>query len=105
MKNLFTQDLLHTEDVYHNDVFAYRDYHGGDTATLSLTEQFKKELDDHKVINLVSMDLSKAFDTLPHDLIVKKLEDHCGDSKAINLITNYLSERQQRVRLRGNILL
>ena len=51
------------------------------------------------------MDLSKAFDTLPHDLIVKKLEDHCGDSKAINLITNYLSERQQRVRLRGNILL
>ena len=41
----------------------------------SLTEQFKKELDNHKVISLVSMDLSKAFDTLPHDLIVKKLED------------------------------
>ena len=72
---------LHFEDVYHNNVFAYRDYHGCDTAILSLTEQFKKELDNHKVISLVSMDLSKAFDTLPHDLIVKKLEDYGGDSK------------------------
>ena len=91
----------HFEDVYHNNVFAYRDYHGCDTAILSLTEQFKKELDNHKVISLVSMDLSKAFDTLPHDLIVKKLEDYGGDSKVINLVTNYLSDRQQRVRLSG----
>ena len=47
------------------------------------------------------MDLSKAFDTLPHDLTVKKLEDYGGDSKVINLVTNYLSDRQQRVRLSG----
>ena len=47
------------------------------------------------------MDLSRAFDTLPHDLIVKKLEDYGGDSKVINLVTNYLSDRQQRVRLSG----
>ena len=88
----------HFEDVYHNNVFAHRDYHGYDAAMLSLTEQFKKE---YEVISLVSMDQSKVFDTLPHDLIVKKLEDYGGDSKVINLITNYLSDRQQRVRLCG----
>ena len=88
----------HFEDVYHNNVFAHRDYHECDAAILSLTEQFKKE---YEVISLVSMDQSKAFDTLPHDLIVKKLEDYGGDSKVINLITNYLSDRQQRVRLCG----
>ena len=91
----------HFENVYHNNVVACRDYHGCDTAILSLTEKFKKELDNHKVISLMPMDLSKAFDTLPHDLIVKKLEDYCGDSKVINLVTNYLSDRQQRVRLSG----
>ena len=47
----------------------------------------------------MSIDLSKAFDTLPHDLIVKKLEDYGRDSKVINLVTNYLSDRHQRVRL------
>ena len=88
----------HFEDVYHNNVFAHRDYHGCDAAILSLTEQFKKE---YEVISLVSMEQSKAFDTLPHDLIVKKLEDYGGDSKVINLVTNYLSDRQQRVRLSG----
>ena len=82
----------HFEDVYHNNVFAYRDYHLCDTAILSLTEQFK--IDNHKVISLVSMDLSRAFDTLPQDLIVKKLEDYGRDSKVINLVTNYLSDRQ-----------
>ena len=33
------------------------------------------------------MDLSKAFDTLPPDLIVKKPGDYGGDSKVINLVT------------------
>ena len=47
------------------------------------------------------MDQSKAFDTLPHDLIFKKLEDYGGDSKVINLVTNYLSDRRPRVRLSG----
>ena len=47
------------------------------------------------------MDLSKAFDTLPHYLIVKKLQDYGRDSKVINLVTNYLSDRHQRVRLSG----
>ena len=102
------EKLVHTrigsyfEEVYHKNVFAYRQHHGCDSAILSLTEEFKKELDSRKVIGLVSMDLSKAFDNLPHDLVVKKLEEYGGDLKVINLITNYLSDRHQRVKLSGN---
>jgi len=33
----------------------------------------KKKLENHNIIGLVSMDLSKAFDSLPHDLMVEKL--------------------------------
>ena len=51
----------HFEGIYHKYVFAYRKYHGCDTALLSLTEQWKKEIDHNKTIGLVSMDLSKAF--------------------------------------------
>ena len=47
------------ERIYHKYVFAYRKYHGCDTALLSLTEKWKKELDNHKTIGLISMDLVK----------------------------------------------
>lgn len=43
---------------------AYRQSHGTDTAIHSLKEQWKKELENHNIIDLVSVDLSKAFDTV-----------------------------------------
>ena len=69
--------LLHSRvsprfrNIFHKFVFAYKKHHGCDTALLSLKEEWRKELDDRKIIGLVSMDLSKAFDSLPHDLILK----------------------------------
>ena len=89
----------HFEGIYHKYVFAYRKYHGCDTALLSLTEQWKNEIDDNKTIGLVSMDLSKAFDILPHELIVLKLKEYGADEATTTLIRDYLSNRFQRVRL------
>ena len=83
-------------------VFAYRKHHGCDTAVLSLTELWKQKLDDHNIIGKVSMDLSKAFDTLPPDLMVLKLKQYQIDDKIIELIKDYLSNRRQRVKL-GNV--
>mgnify|MGYP001794410574 CR=1 FL=1 len=45
------------------------------------------------------MNLSKAFDTLPHDLIVTKLKQYGANQKKIGLIMDYLSNRQQREKL------
>ena len=88
-------------NILHKFVFAYREHHGCDTALLSLTEEWRKELDDRKVIGLVSMDLSKAFDSLPHDLIVKKFKEYGADEKTANIIEDYFSDRQQRVKIAG----
>ena len=46
------------------------------------------------------MYLSKAFDTLPQDLIMEKLKQH-ADKTACGLIKDYLSERKQRVKFGG----
>ena len=48
----------------------------------------------------VFLDLSKAFDTLPYDFIMEKLQQHT-DETACDLIRDYLSERKQRVTWRG----
>ena len=53
-----------------------------------------KGLDDRKIIGLVSMDLSKAFDSLPHDLIVKKFKEYGADQRTANIIEDYFSDRK-----------
>ena len=47
------------------------------------------------------MDLSKAFDSLPHDLIVKKFKEYGADERTANIIEDYFSDRQQRVKVAG----
>jgi hypothetical protein len=45
----------------------------------------------NKYIAAILMDLSKAFDGLPHDLILLKPEAYGLSEKSINLLNSYLS--------------
>ena len=45
------------------------------------------------------MDLSKAFDCLPHELVLAKLHAYGVDIKSLKLLQDYLSNRTQRVKL------
>ena len=47
----------------------------------------------------VLMDLSKAFDTLNHDLLIAKLYAYGYGKDALKLIKSYLSNRWQRVKI------
>ena len=45
------------------------------------------------------MDLSKAYDCLPHDLLIAKLEAYDLDNDSLNLLLDYLSFRKQRTKV------
>ena len=53
---------------------AFRPGFGCQTALLKIVEDWKRALDDNKYIAAIPMDLSKAFDCLPHNLLLLKLE-------------------------------
>ena len=48
---------------------------------------------------MVLMDLSKAYDCLPHDLLIAKLEAYGFVIDSLKLIHSYLTERKQRVKM------
>ena len=55
-------------------IFEYRSGYSSQHVLLRLIEEWKKCLDGNKVVGAILMDLSKAFDCLPHDLLISKLE-------------------------------
>ena len=70
-----------------------------------MIETWSKCLDENKIVGATLMDLSKAFDCLPHDLPVTKLEAYGLDTKALKLILSYLSGRKQCVKIRNSFSL
>ena len=48
------------------------------------------------------MDLSKAFDTTDHSLLVAKLEAHGFSNQALSLLQSYLCNRFQRSIINGS---
>ena len=68
-----------------------------------MVEDLNNASDNKKVLGAVLMDLSKAFDCLPHELLIDKLRSYGLDKDSCNLLGNYLSNKHQRVKI-GNSL-
>ena len=60
---------------------------------LAFTEKWKKNLEDKGCGGAVLMDLSKAFETLKHDLLIAKLSAYGFEHDAWTLLCSYLTNR------------
>ena len=67
-----------------------------------MIEIWRKCLDENKIVGATPMDLSKAFNCLPHELLVAKLEAYGFDTKTLKLMLSYLSGRKQCVKIRNS---
>ena len=47
-------------------------------------------------------DLSKAFDCIPHELMIAKLDAYGSDLKAFTFVFNFLRNRKQRVKINSS---
>ena len=91
------QLVFYFSKIFHSYLSAFRSGYGCQTALLKIIEDWKK--DQHKFTAAILMDLSKAFDCLPYDLLLQKLNYYGTSKSALNLIQNYLSNRKQCVKL------
>ena len=63
-----------------------------------MIEKWKKSVDKGKPFAAFLTDLSKAFDCLPHELIVGKLNAYGFSLLVARLVQSYLSNRKQRTK-------
>ena len=59
---------------------------------------WQKQLDESGFIGTILMDLPKAYDCLPHNLMVAKLEAYGLAKESLQLISDHLSCRKQRTK-------
>ena len=64
---------------------------------IRLVEEWKEHLDNNEVVGGILMDLSKAFDCIPHNLLIAKLSAYGFDRTALKYIRSYFKKRQQFV--------
>ena len=60
---------------------------------------WKKALYDNKFIAAILMDLSKAFNCLPRNLLLFKLEAYGLSQNSLKLLQRYLENRKQRIKI------
>ena len=98
-RTIYDQLVAYFDKIFHPFLSAFRSGYGCQTALLKIVEDWKKALDENKFVAAILMNLSKAFDCLPHELLLDKLKTYGVTGKALKLLENYLTNRKQCVKL------
>ena len=105
--NIFSkiyERFLHENLTNYVDAFlskfisAYRKSYSSNHALIRLIENWKKFLYQKKFVVAVLMDLSKAFDSIPHDLLIAKMHVYGFSIDAVTFFHSYLKGCKQNVR-------
>ena len=80
-------------------VSAYREHFGTQHVLMRLIEEWRKNLDNNYLVGGVLMDLSKAFDCIPHDLLIAKFQAYGFNRNIVKYFYSYLKNRKQCVKI------
>ena len=83
---------------------AYKKHHSTESTLLKVKNDILLNMDAQKVTLVALLDLSAAFDTVRHDILLDRLSSrlHVTD-QALNWFTSYLSDCKQRVAVNGGL--
>ena len=89
------------KDVIAKQQFGFRPKFTTEYAILDIYEKLINNMDKSLTSCAIFLDLAKAFDTVNHDILLRKLEAYGIRGKALDLIKSYLTNRYQFVQING----
>ena len=76
---------------------AYRRHHSTETALIRIQTDIKHAIADHKIVLMAMLDLSAAFDTVSHGMLLVSLEAAGIQGTALKWMESYIQDRSQIV--------
>jgi hypothetical protein len=89
--------FLNKYNILNDYQFGFRKHKSTDMAIHTLVDKFYEAIENDKYMLAVFIDFSRAFDTISHDILLKKLHFYGFRGKAHEWIKNYLTNRKQFV--------
>lgn len=85
-------------DLFPNYQSAYRKFYSCETALIKLSNDILWNMDNQQVTSLAAIDLSAAFDTVDHSVLINVMSTNFGISgKCLHWFSSYLSPRDLKV--------
>ena len=79
----------------------FRSKHSTESQLIITTQDLAQSLNNKLQVDMIIMDFSKAFDTVPHNRLLNKLNRYGIRNKTYNWISNFLKYRKQSVVIGG----
>ena len=89
---------IENHNILSKHQYGFRKNRSTEHAIIELTDKISKAIDDGKYTIGIFLDLSKAFDTVNHDILLKKLEHYGIRGNCLKCFESYLHERMQIVK-------
>ena len=96
------KSFLDKHNIFYKYQYGFREKHSTDQALIEIVDGIKLSIDTSKLAGGIFVDLTKAFDTVNHKILLEKLR-HLGVRGIPNkLLESYLTNRYQYVQINDN---
>ena len=95
-------DYFNVNDLLYKSQYGFRKKHSTELAGLEFYDKIINNLENDKLPLAVFLDLSKAFDTIDHEILLKKLRYYGISGNSLLWFKSYLSNRKQYVQFKDS---
>ena len=97
------KNYLTGNDFYDRYQSAYREHHSTEALLLRVHDDLLRSLDAGDCVALLLLDLSSAFDTVSHSILLRRLHDVGIRGIALQWFESYLTNRKQTVQIGSSL--